>query len=77
MSSQQFVSTESNTLSRKKAKEMIDDINRSFVKTTEYRAANAHLKWSPVNTTVAVEKTTPLPDFRRRNPLSSSFTPGI
>lgn len=70
-------SIENNTLSRQKSKQMVEDINRSFIKTTEARIANGHLIFNPSNTVIPFEKTAPLPDFRRQAPLSSMFLPSI
>jgi hypothetical protein len=68
---------EGNALTKRKTKQMIEDINRSYNMTTESRSASAHLKWSPADLTVNPGQTTQLPDFRRRAPLSNSFVPGI
>jgi hypothetical protein len=70
-------SIENNTLSRQKSKQMMEDINRSFNKTTETRIANGHLIFNPSNTVIPFEKTAPLPDFRRQAPLSSTFLPSM
>lgn len=67
---------EKKTLQRAKSKQMLSDINLSYVKTTEQRMANAHLNFSPKDTTPSLVKPAnacELPNFHRHRPLTSTF----
>lgn len=58
--------TPSRTLLAQKSKAMADDINRSLVKTTEYRSQNANLKYRPARAeTDSSQQVAALPNFTR------------
>jgi len=56
---------ENHSLSRAKSKQVMEDINQCYVKTTESRSAAAHIIYTPINTDVVASKTSDLPDFKR------------
>jgi hypothetical protein len=56
----------SQTLLRQKSKAMIDDFNKSFVKSTEYRQQNANLKFRSDGIDPDLHlKSADLPNFKR------------
>ncbi len=61
------------TLLHQKSQAMIDDINRSYVKTSEYRMSYCQQP-SPVrNEQVVALPTSEIPNFRRQALLTSQF----
>lgn len=60
-----MVVEENRSLSRQKSKQIIQDINQAYIKTSETRSATAHIIYTPTNTEVAASMTSDLPDFKR------------
>jgi len=56
---------ENRTLSRQKSKQVIQDINQAYIKTTESRNSAAHVIYTPADTSVSANSTADLPDFKR------------
>jgi hypothetical protein len=52
-------------LSRQKSKQVIQDVNQCFVKTTENRNSTGHVIFTPVNTDVSDSQTSALPNFKK------------